>query len=145
MTASVAIPTLGTTISLNGTPLGQIMDITGPQLSTDTDEITNHSSPDHTEEFIATIKRVGEITFALVFDPDNSGHVALQAAWSDRSADSYVMTYPDDAGNTGAGASWSFDAYCTGFSMAAPVTGHLSADVTLRAASAPSFSAGSSS
>jgi hypothetical protein len=58
--ATVAIPTLGTTIEMNGQPIGQIMDITGPQLTTDTDEVTNHSSPDHTEEFIATIKRTVE-------------------------------------------------------------------------------------
>lgn len=139
MTDSVAVPTMGTTISLNGTPLGQIMDITGPQLSTDTDEITSHSSPDFTEEFIATVKRTGTITFALVFDPDNNGHAALFTAWDDRTKDFYVMTYPDETGAAEAGASWDFYAYCTGFSMTAPVTGHLAADVTLRVTGAPTF------
>jgi tail tube protein len=137
--ASTAIPTMGTTIQLNNVPLGQIMDITGPQLSTDTDEITNHSSHDNTEEFIATVKRTGEITFSLVFDPENSGHSALFTAWDDRSLDAYIMTYPDDTGQADAGASWDFNAYCTGFSMTAPVTGHLAADVTLRVTGAPVF------
>ena len=141
MTDSVAVPTMGTTISLNGTPLGQIMDITGPQLSTDTDEITNHSSPDFTEEFIATVKRVGEVTFPLVFDPDNAGHSALFTAWDDRTRDFYIITYPDETGTAGAGASWDFYAYCTGFSMTAPVAGHLAADITLRVAAAPTFNA----
>lgn len=141
MPPSTAIPTLGTTISLNGTPIGQIMDITGPQLSTDTDEITNHSSPDHTEEFIATIKRTGEITFPLVFNPGDASHAALYDEWLNRSLSDYVMTFPDSDGIADAGAQWSFTAYCTGFGNAAPVTGHLSADVTLRPSGAPTFDA----
>ena len=137
MVDSVAIPTLGTTLTLNGTPLGQIQDIAGPALATDTDEITNHSSPEHTEEFIATIKRTGEVTFPLVFNGEDSGHQLLYEAWRDRSKDAYVMTYPDEDGIAGAGDGWAFSAYCTGFSMAAPVGGHLSADVTLRISGAP--------
>jgi hypothetical protein len=144
MADSVAIPTLGTEISLNGTPIGQIQDITGPQLSTDTDEITNHSSPDHTEEFIATIKRTGEITFPLVFYPGDAGHLALLEAKNARSKDAYVMTYPDEDGISGGGESWDFNAYCTGFSLTAPVGGHLAAAVTLRVTGAPAFSALSS-
>lgn len=139
MADSIAIPTMGTTLTLNGTPIGQIQDITGPQLSTDTDEITNHSSPDNTEEFIATVKRTGTITFPLVFYSGDAAHVALQTAWEDRSKDAYVMTYPDETGTAGAGDAWGFDAYCVGFSMSAPVAGHLAADITLRPSSAPTF------
>lgn len=134
--ASVAVDTLGTTLTIDTTALGQIQDITGPELSTDTDEITNHDSPDNTEEFIATIKRTGEISFPLVFNPGNAGHEALYTAWSARTADDYVMTYPDGSG-------WTFSAYCIGFSMTAPVAGHLSADVKLRPASAPTRVTGS--
>lgn len=137
MVDSVAIPTLGTTLTLNGTPIGQMMDIAGPALTTDTDEITNHSSPEHTEEFIATIKRTGEVTFPLVFNPSDAGHDLLYAEWKNRSLSDYVMTYPDETGTAGAGDGWAFSAYCTGFSMAAPVGGHLSADITLRVTGAP--------
>lgn len=139
MADSIAIPTMGTTLSLNGSPIGQMMDITGPSLTTDTDEITNHSSPDNTEEFIATIKRTGTIKFPLVFYSGDTSHTALQTAWEERSKDAYVMTYPDETGTAGAGDSWSFDAYCVGFEMAAPVDGHLAADITLRPSGAPHF------
>jgi len=137
--ASTAIPTMGTTLQLNNVPIGQVMDITGPQLSTDTDEITNHSSPDNTEEFIATIKRTGEVTFPLVFNPEATAHAALFTAWEDRTLDDYIMTYPDETGTASAGASWDFTAYCTGFSMSAPVDGHLAADITLRVTGSPTF------
>jgi hypothetical protein len=129
---SEGIATLGTTLTLNAVPIAQIQDIEGPDLSTDTDEITNHSSPDATEEFLVTIKRVGEITFPLVFNSALASHDAFFAAWEDRSLDTYVMTYPDSS-------AWEFEAYVTGFSMSAPVDGHLSADVTLRMGSAPTF------
>lgn len=134
--SSVAIDTFGTTLTLDATPIGQIQDIDGPNLSTDTDEITNHSSPDAVEEFIATIKRTGEITFPLVFNPGNAAHASLFAEWEGRTLSAYVMTYPD-------GSTWEFDAYCTGFAMTAPVNGHLSANITLRPSGAPDFTPGS--
>ena len=129
---SEAIGTLGTTLKRGAQLIAQVQDVSGPDLSTDTDEITNHSSPDGVEEFIPTIKRTGEVTFPLVFDPSNTGHVALGAAWSAKSLDPYVLTYPD-------GSTWEFDAYVTGFADGAPVAGHLSKDVTLRPSGEPIF------
>lgn len=122
---STAIDTFGTTLEMDAVGIAQIQDIDGPNLSTDTDEITNHSSPDATEEFIATIKRTGEVSFPLVFNPADASHNAMFTAWKDRTLDPYTLTYPD-------GSTWEFDAYVTGFGQGAPVVGHLSANVTLR-------------
>jgi predicted secreted protein len=132
---STGIATLGTTLTRNATAIAQIQDIEGPDLSTDTDEITNHDSPDGVEEFLVTIKRTGEVTFPLVFNGADASHdpdTGLLKAWEDRSLDDYVMTFPDSS-------AWTFAAYVTGFSMAAPVDGHLSADVTLRPSGAPTY------
>lgn len=132
---STGIATLGTTLTRNAVAIAQIQDIEGPDLSTDTDEITNHDSPDGVEEFLVTIKRTGEVTFPLVFNGDETSHDdhdGLIKAWEDRSLDDYVMTFPDTS-------AWHFEAYVTGFSMSAPVDGHLSADVTLRPSGAPEF------
>ena len=132
---SEGIATLGTTLTRNGVAIAQIQDVSGPDLSTDTDEITNHDSPDGVEEFLPTIKRTGEVTFPLVFNGDDSSHDdhdGLIKAWEDRSLDNYILTYPDTS-------AWHFQAYVTGFSMEAPVDGHLSADVTLRPSGAPEF------
>ncbi len=95
---SEAVGTLGTTLTRGAQHIAQVQDISGPDLSTDTDEITNHDSPDGVEEFIPTIKRTGEITFPLVFlprDPTHDDDTGLLAAWADRSLDAYVLTYPD--------------------------------------------------
>ncbi len=56
---SEAVGTLGTTLTRAAQHIAQIQYISGPDLSTDTDEITNHDSPDGVEEFIPTIKRTG--------------------------------------------------------------------------------------
>lgn len=127
---SVAIDTFGTTLSIDSVPIPQIQDIDGPNLSTDTDEITNHSSPGQVEEFIATVKRTGEISFPIVHNPANAAHQALFTAWSDKSLDVYEMAYPD-------GSTWEFDAYVIGFGDTAPVNGHLAKAVTLRPSGEP--------
>lgn len=139
---SVGIGTIGTTLSRNGQVIAQVGDISGPDLSTDTDEITNHSSPDGVEEFIPTIKRTGEVTFPLVFlmdDPTHDASTGVVGAWQDRSLDEYELRYPDETGTPGAGGGWDFSAYVTGVSNSAPVDGHLAADITLRPSGAPVF------
>jgi hypothetical protein len=130
--AQGGIATMGTTLTIGGQGIYGIQDISGPALSTDTDEVTNHDSPNFTEEFLATIKRTGEISFPLVVDTEDVGFADLFDAWDARSKDAYVLTYPD-------GTTISFDAYVTGFGLSAPYAGHLSADVTLRPAAAPTI------
>lgn len=129
---STAIDTFGTTVSIDSVPITQIQDIDGPNLSTDTDEITNHSSPGQVEEFIATVKRTGEISFPIVFNPADASHAALYTAWSAKTLDPYEMAYPD-------GSTWEWDAYVTGLGETAPVNGHLERAVTLRPSGEPIF------
>lgn len=71
---SEAIGTLGTTLKRGLQHIAQVQDVSGPDLSTDTDKITNHDSPDGVQEFIQTIKHTGEITFPLVFLPSDPSH-----------------------------------------------------------------------
>ncbi len=113
--------------------IAQVQDVSGPDLSTDTDEITNHDSPGGVEEFIPTIKRTGEITFPVVFDGGDNSHdeaAGVIKGWEDKSLDAYKLRYPDAHG-------WDFSAYIVGISMSAPVDGHLMADITLRPSGAP--------
>lgn len=128
---SEAVATMGTVLTRNATPIAQIQDVSGPALSTDTDEITNHSSPGGVEEFIPTIKRTGEVTFPLVFNPADETHQTLVAAWAAKSLDAYTLRTPDG------GYGWDFDAYVTGVGQAYPFGGHLSCDVTLRPSGEP--------
>ena len=136
---TTAVGTLGTTLTKDpgGTPqlIGQIQDVAGPDISTDTDEFTNHDSAGGVEEFIPTIKRTGEVTFPVVFDGNNASHdeaTGLIDHWETKVLDTYDLDFPD-------GSKWTFTAYVTGLSFSAPVDGHLMADVTMRPSGAPTF------
>lgn len=120
----------GTTISIDGTAIGGIQDITGPDDSYDWDDTTAHDSPNKTEEGVPTIRRTGEVSFPLVLDSEDAGQQALLAAHealSDGAPETseFVMTYPDGSTDT-------FDGFVMRFGRGAPVGGHLAADVVLR-------------
>jgi hypothetical protein len=65
MAASQAVASYGATITINGTDIAEVGDISGLDLSTDLDEVTHHGSPDGVEERIPTIKRLGELSFPM--------------------------------------------------------------------------------
>lgn len=119
-----AFAAFGTTLTIDSTPVYGIGDVTGPQFSTDVSDVTNHSSPNATEQRVATVKRVGTISFPMVTKSDDAGQQALYDGWQSRDASTFVLTKPSGIVHT-------FDAYITGFADAAPVTGHESIDVVL--------------
>ncbi len=136
MAATQASASYGATVSIDGVPIIEVGDISGLALSTDLDEVTNHDSPDGVEERLATIKRLGELSFPMNIVVSDPGQQDLFAAWEDRSVVEIVVTFIS-------GLIQTFNAYVTGFSVSAPVTGHDSADVTITPKSAPTFSFGS--
>ena len=91
----------------------------GPDLSTDTDEITNHDSPDGVEEFIPTIKRTGEITFPLVFLPTDPSHDNDTGHW--RRGPTAPRTATSSSTRT---AEVDVLGVCHGVLQLAPVDGH---------------------
>ena len=131
-----AVASYGATISINGVHIAEVGDIAGLELSTDNEEVTNHDSPDGVEERIPTIKRLGDLTFPVNVVASDPGQQDLFAAWEDRSADEYVVTYMS-------GITATFTGYCTGFGLGAPVAGHDSADITIMPKSAPTLAFGS--
>lgn len=133
---------LGTTISINSTPIGGVQDISGPDDSYDWDDTTAHDAPDRTETGVPTVRRTGEVSFPLVLDSSDAGQIALLAAHDaivegDHEPDDFVITYPDGATDTFAG-------YVMRFGRGAPVGGHLAADVMIRPTGAVTYAAAAS-
>lgn len=133
---SDAIAAFGTLLKLGSTnttaatfaTIAEVGDIDGPSDSVDTIEVTNHSSASARKEFISGLIDSGEISFPINFLPDNPTHDAttgLQKAKNDRAMRKYQMVFPD-------ATQAEFSALVTKFSMKAPVSGKLSADVTLK-------------
>ena len=79
----MAISSFGTLLKIGDgadpevfTTIAEVLDISGPGLSLDTEETTNHSSPGGWEEYVGTILRSGEVTFGINYDPVGATHDA---------------------------------------------------------------------
>lgn len=105
-------------------------DIVGPGKTWDEADVTNHSSPNRTEEIIVTIKRLGTVTFDVNFLPTNATHNAVTGLQADRdngTKRNFQLVAPDGSSTT-----YSFTAYVKEFTPTWSMTGAVSASVTLR-------------
>lgn len=128
-----AVNSFGTILRRNGIAIASVQDIAGPGMTTEVDDITNHSSPGAVREKVPTLIDGGELTFGLIFnfsDPTHDHFSGLEYAQRNRLIEPYELEYPDGSG-------YSFDAFVTGMPKSAPVAGHLSADCTLTLAGEP--------
>lgn len=117
------------------TTIAEVLDIKGPNLKTDTVDVTNQSSPNSVEEVIATIKRTGEVTFDMNFLPSDATQNAstgVLADWQTRVLRNWRLLNNDSGGTK-----WSFAAYVTGYATAYPVAGVSKASVTLKLSGVP--------
>jgi predicted secreted protein len=121
----------GATPTESFTTIAEVRDITGPEISMDTEDITPHDAADGWEEFIPTILRSGEVTFDVNFVPSNATHGdtsgGLINLLKNRTLRNFKMVLPTTPTYT-----WSFAAYVTGFRNSEPVGGALAASVTLK-------------
>lgn len=119
------------------TAIAEVLDITGPNLSTDTEDGTHQQSPGGFEEVVPTILRTGEVTFTIQFLPTHATHNAttgLVADWKNKTLRNFQLVFSDPASTT-----WAFAAYVTGFQPQSPVGGKRTADVTLKVTGQPTL------
>lgn len=113
-----------------GTEVAQVTNISGPNLSLDTVDVTEHDG-DGWEEHVATILRSGTISLDIVYDPDANTHKyangGLLYDLGNRVLGTWNIVFP-----TTPVRYYTFSAYVTGFNPAAPVDGALTAGVTLK-------------
>ncbi len=124
------------------TTIAGVKDISGPATNRDLEEVTSHSSPNGYEEFVPTIKRSGEVTFDLNFDPTNATHGTAATGLAGKvHADTptdFRLVFPRIGTN---GYRWTFSAFVTGFETSAPVAGVFGASVTRKVTGAPTLEA----
>lgn len=132
-----AISGYGTLLKLGdgGSPeafatIAEVGDLKGPKRKAETIEVTSHSSPGGAKEFIPTLLDNGEVTFDVNLIPTDSTHSAatgLESILAARSLRNFRMVLPNVQHTT-----YAFAAYVTGFEIAAPVGGKLTASLTLK-------------
>ena len=136
MAPSGAISSFGTLLKIGDgggtevfTTIAEVLDISGPGLSQETEEVTNHSSTAGWDEHIGTILRGGEVSFDVNFIPTENTQDAGAGLINDmenRTRRNFRIVFPDSGATT-----WNFAALVTAFEPSAPVQGALRASVSL--------------
>ncbi len=114
--------------------INEVRDISGGGLTQDTDDTTHHGST--IEEVVPTIVRTQEVTFTVNHNPRHATHGAtgatsLRQALLDQLSRNFRL-YTPAATDTGAADLLAFTGYVTAYSLAEPVTGALTADITIK-------------
>lgn len=102
--------------------IGEVLDITGPGQTLNTEDATNHDSGGWREP-IPTILEGGEVTFDINYYGDAT-QAAVLADIKARTKRNFEIEYPDTSKDV-------FSGYFTSFSKSAPVEGILRASVTI--------------
>lgn len=123
--ASSGVAAFGTSISPSA---GEITNITGPGISVDEVEITNHSSSDDCKEFVPGLIDGGEFSVE-----GNLTSTVVTGVYDDllaRTSKSYTITFPN-------GMTWTFTGYPKSFETDSPVDGKLGFSATFRVTGKP--------
>lgn len=118
------------------TTIAEVLDISGPSLSLETEDVTSHDSGGNAE-YIGTILDGGEVSFEINYIPGNATHNAtagLLKTMTDKAVRNFKLVFP-----TASPVTWQFTALVTGFEPAAPAKGKLTASVTLKVTGAPTL------
>lgn len=98
-----------------------------PQLLSDSKEVTDHDSPDHTKQYIATLIDPGQLKVTINYLPQEATHKTLIADAQSRTIGNWQMKMVDVANSV-----WSFTAFVMGFQPKGPLDNVYIADITFQ-------------
>ena len=128
----------GTKLSKDGEFIGELTNITGPDLDSDEIDVTNHDSVGGYEEVIQSIRRTGVVGLEGNFVPTDAGQKAMLQDYIDGTVSDYKITFP-----TAIAVEWSFKAFVKKpVSTEAPVDGKIPFSAELRVTGFPSLDVG---
>jgi predicted secreted protein len=116
--------------------IAEVTNISGPGMSMDTIDVTNHGSAGGWKEYAGGLLDGGEVKLELNFLPADTSQKLLATTLAARTKKNFKLEFPDTANTT-----WSFSAFVTNFEPSAPVDGKLGASVTLKITGQPALSA----
>jgi predicted secreted protein len=119
------------------TALGLIKELGGPSLTANAIDVTTHNSASAFKEFIIGLKDGGEISVTLIFDKEDTAHLALlNTTFENRAVRNFQVS---PAGYSPA-IKWAFAAVVTKLDFKYPKDGDQTADITLKVTSKPTLS-----
>lgn len=135
MSASLALFAQGTQLAIGDgadpevfTKIAHVKgDIPFPKLTSDVQEVTDHDSPDHTKEFIATLIDPGQLKITINWLASEATHQTLITKAQSREMTNWQITMVDTPASK-----WTFSGFITGFEAKAPDNNVYEADVTIQ-------------
>lgn len=115
------------------TTLGEVSNITPPNMQRDSIDASHGQSPDGWREFIAGLKDGGELSLEMNFVPGGAGAAALMAELNLSAAAAVKnrrILFPD-------GSYFEAQAFLTGFEPDAPIDDKMAATATFKISGAP--------
>lgn len=122
----------GTTVSVGGTVIGELMNVSGPSISADPVDVTVMSSPDGYRQFIQGLRDGGEVGLELKKYAGDSGQAAAYTALNSGTADTWVITFP-----TAMACTWTFTGIVTGYEDDIPFDDGVGLNVTVKVSGKP--------
>lgn len=130
----MATRSVGTSLTIGTTEIGELTSIDGLDLSADTIDTTNLSSDGGYREFIGGFKDAGEVSISGFFAPGDAGQKAFYAAFESGAVQTCKITFPSSLG-----AEWDFSAVVTGIHTSADLEDALSFEGTLKVSGKPTL------
>ena len=121
--ASSAIIGFGATLTIAAAPVATLTNITGPGLSRDIIDVSNHDDTDYMT-FVSGLSDPGEVSIEGMFD-SSAGQDALLTNMESGGAVAFVITLSDTS-------TLSFSGFVTAFSTDAPYDGPLTFSATIK-------------
>ena len=112
--------------------IGEITNITPPNLSRDVVDATHMKSPDRWREYISALRDGGEISLELNYVPGSAGDTALHAAFDDDDAWTAQIVFPDTS-------EWECSVFVTNIEASVPNDDKMTTSATLKVTGKPIF------
>lgn len=116
------------------TTIGNVTNVSGPEIERETYDVTAHDSPDGWREFIGGLKDGGEVSIEINYDPRK--HDPLVADFSDTVPRDYKLTFPGTLGE------WALKLVQTGFKQEAPVDDKFTGELKFKVSGKPVITMG---
>jgi len=122
----------GTSLSIGGTTVGNIVSISGPDQSRDNIDISTMDSSSKWREYIPGMIDAGELTVEVNYDGTASGDANFLSQQITATAQTCLITFPDTS-------SFSCSGFITGLGYAIPFDDKVSQSVTLKLTGTPTY------
>ena len=108
------------------TEIPGVRDLTGPEYSLETIDVTHHASSGNYREVVPSFLSGGNINFTLLYDSNDSTHGSLFTDFEARTLRNFQLVLTDTGTET-----HSFAAYITNMSLSEPIDDAVTMAVTL--------------